>query len=161
MKITFADKVSTIISSLPIINRIRAEDVNEIKTVVNANADDLEEVQELFQCTSNTEQVIGKWDNKILYRKIITGTLSDTSGTQVVLDTLSDLDVVLNLRGTIGYLNNRNSKWCYPFPIISSDTFSQLWINGSNELKASWTNTPGTAWANTSICVIIEYTKTS
>lgn len=39
MKITFADKVSSIISSLPIINRIRAEDVNEIKSVVNTNAD--------------------------------------------------------------------------------------------------------------------------
>lgn len=39
MKITFADKVSTIISSLPIINRIRAEDINEIKNVVNANDD--------------------------------------------------------------------------------------------------------------------------
>lgn len=38
-KITFADKVSSIISSLPIINRIRAEDVNEIKSVVNTNAD--------------------------------------------------------------------------------------------------------------------------
>lgn len=37
-KITFADKVSTIISSLPIINRIRAEDINEIKSVVNNNA---------------------------------------------------------------------------------------------------------------------------
>lgn len=39
MKITFEDKVSTIISQLLAKNRIRAEDVNEIKTVVNANAD--------------------------------------------------------------------------------------------------------------------------
>lgn len=38
-KITFDDKVSTIISPLPAINRIRAEDVNEIKSVVNAHAD--------------------------------------------------------------------------------------------------------------------------
>ena len=36
--ITFADKISTIISSLPAINRIRAEDINEIKSVVNHNA---------------------------------------------------------------------------------------------------------------------------
>ena len=35
MKITFADKVSTIISSLPVINRIRAEDINEIKNKVD------------------------------------------------------------------------------------------------------------------------------
>lgn len=39
MKITFLDKVSTIVSSLPRINRITADDVNEIKAVVNANAD--------------------------------------------------------------------------------------------------------------------------
>lgn len=38
MKITFLDKVSTIISSLPLINRITADDINEIKRVVNANA---------------------------------------------------------------------------------------------------------------------------
>ena len=41
-KITFLDKVSSIISSLPVINRIRAEDINEIKNVVNNNADELE-----------------------------------------------------------------------------------------------------------------------
>lgn len=38
MKITFLDKISTIISSLPLINRITADDINEIKRVVNANA---------------------------------------------------------------------------------------------------------------------------
>ena len=41
-KISFTDKVSTIISLLPIINRIRAEDINEIKSVVNSHADDID-----------------------------------------------------------------------------------------------------------------------
>lgn len=40
-KIEFEDKVSTITSSLPAINRIRDVDVNEIKDVVNNNADEL------------------------------------------------------------------------------------------------------------------------
>lgn len=40
-KITFADKVSMIESTLPAINRIRDVDVNEIKDVVNNNADEL------------------------------------------------------------------------------------------------------------------------
>lgn len=40
-KITFADKVSMIESTLPVINRIRDIDVNEIKSVVNNNADEL------------------------------------------------------------------------------------------------------------------------
>lgn len=39
MKITFEDKVSTITSPLPEINRITADNVNEIKRVVNYNAD--------------------------------------------------------------------------------------------------------------------------
>lgn len=45
-KITFADKVSMIESTLPVINRIRDIDVNEIKDVVNNNADELEEAQD-------------------------------------------------------------------------------------------------------------------
>lgn len=45
-KITFADKVSMIESTLPVINRIRDVDVNEIKDVVNNNADELEAAQE-------------------------------------------------------------------------------------------------------------------
>jgi hypothetical protein len=40
-KIEFEDKVSTIESSLPVINRIRDVDCNEIKDVVNNNADEL------------------------------------------------------------------------------------------------------------------------
>ena len=39
MKITFEDKVSTIVSPLPEINRITAANINEIKEVVNYNAD--------------------------------------------------------------------------------------------------------------------------
>ena len=44
-KITFADKVSMIESTLPVINRIRDIDVNEIKDVVNNNADELTATQ--------------------------------------------------------------------------------------------------------------------
>ena len=40
-KINFDNKVSTITSPLPAINRIRDIDVNEIKDVVNNNADEL------------------------------------------------------------------------------------------------------------------------
>lgn len=40
-KIEFEDKESTIISPLPAINRIRDVDINEIKDVVNNNADEL------------------------------------------------------------------------------------------------------------------------
>ena len=54
-KITFDDKVSTIISPLPAINRIRAEDVNEIKDVVNAHADAIDGLTLTTMVTSDTK----------------------------------------------------------------------------------------------------------
>ena len=52
-KITFADKVSMIESTLPVINRIRDIDVNEIKDVVNNNADELTGTQTITTGTGN------------------------------------------------------------------------------------------------------------
>ena len=63
MKLTYANKVDTKPSSTPKINRVDADDMNEIKSVVNTNAN----INEL----SSTEQIIGTWDNKTLYRKTI------------------------------------------------------------------------------------------
>ena len=57
-KITFADKVSSIISSLPIINRIRADDVNEIKQVVNSHADDIDTANSKITSLETTVQAI-------------------------------------------------------------------------------------------------------
>lgn len=52
-KIEFEDKVSTIESSLPAINRIRDVDCNEIKDVVNNNADELSGTQTITTGTGN------------------------------------------------------------------------------------------------------------
>ena len=52
-KITFADKVSMIESTLPAINRIRDIDVNEIKDVVNNNADELSTAQTITTGAGN------------------------------------------------------------------------------------------------------------
>jgi hypothetical protein len=63
MKITYENKVDTKQSSTPKINRVDADDMNEIKSVVNTNAN----INEL----STTEQKIGKFGDKDLYRKTI------------------------------------------------------------------------------------------
>lgn len=171
-KITFADKVSTIISSLPIINRIRAEDVNEIKSVVNENADNMQEkltagdnitiennvISAQTDYTTGVEIQIGTWDNKPLYRKIITGTLPSATKTNKTLDTISDLNEILTLRAVIGYTNSRNQFWVYPFPVISSDTSSSIVVNGNNQIIVRWESN-ASAWVNSPIVVIIEYTK--
>ena len=178
-KITFADKVSTIISSLPIINRIRAEDVNEIKSVVNENADNMQEKltagdnitiennvisasggSAQTDYTTGVEIQIGTWDNKPLYRKIITGTLPSATRTNKTLDTISNLDKILTLTATIGYTSTRNQFWAYPFPVITSDTYSSILINGNNQIIVRWESN-ASAWVNSPIVVVIEYTKTT
>ena len=178
-KITFADKVSTIISSLPIINRIRAEDVNEIKSVVNENADNMQEKltagdnitiennvisasggSAQTDYTTGVEIQIGTWDNKPLYRKIITGTLPSATRTNKTLDTISNLDKILTLTATIGYTSTRSQFWAYPFPVITSDTYSSILINGNNQIIVRWESN-ASAWVNSPIVVVIEYTKTT
>lgn len=62
-KITFDNKVDTKQSSTPRINSVVADDLNEIKSVVNTNTN-INEV-------SSTEQIIGTYNNKTLYRKQI------------------------------------------------------------------------------------------
>lgn len=111
-KITFADKVSTIISSLPIINRIRAEDVNEIKSVVNENADNMQEkltagnnivIDDNNEISENikystTEKVVGTWiNNKPLYEITIfleNTTISSSTKEIEILD-ITNYDIVL------------------------------------------------------------------
>lgn len=111
-KITFADKVSTIISSLPIINRIRAEDVNEIKSVVNENADNMQEkltagnnivIDDNNEISENikystTEKVVGTWvNNKPLYEITIfieNTTISSSTKEMTILD-ITNYDIVL------------------------------------------------------------------
>ena len=112
MKITFADKVSTIISSLPIINRIRAEDINEIKNVVNTNADNMQEklkagnnivIDDNNEISENikystTEKVVGTWvNNKPLYEITIfieNTTISSSTKEISILD-ITNNDVVM------------------------------------------------------------------
>lgn len=47
MKITYADKESLVTSSLPNENKVTDDDMNEIKNVVNSNADDFENATEV------------------------------------------------------------------------------------------------------------------
>ena len=62
-KITFADKVSMIESTLPVINRIRDIDVNEIKDVVNNNADELTTANTNISTLQAKTQYITRYDS--------------------------------------------------------------------------------------------------
>lgn len=69
--INFANKVATKQSTLPRKNSIIDQDINDIKEAINENAN--------ICIYSNTEEVIGKWDNKDLFRKKLVIDYSDIS----------------------------------------------------------------------------------
>lgn len=104
------------------------------------------------------ETQIGTWKGKPLYRRIIESTLPATTNTTKTIDTIQDLDTVLNLKAVIGYTSPRNQYWTYQFPIISSDTNSELYINNNNQINVRWQSSSN-VWANSPIIVTIEYTK--
>lgn len=104
------------------------------------------------------ETQIGTWKGKPLYRRIIESTLPATTNTTKTIDTIQDLDTVLNLKAVIGHTNPRNQYWTYQFPIISSDTNSGLYINNNNQINVRWQSSAN-VWANSPIIVTIEYTK--
>lgn len=104
------------------------------------------------------ETQIGTWKGKPLYRRIIESTLPATTNTTKIIDTIQDLDTVLNLKAVIGHTNLRNQYFTYQFPIISSDTNSVLYINNNNQINVRWQSSTN-VWANSPIIVTIEYTK--
>ena len=149
------DKINFVNNSTPALS---AENLNElqdnVETAINT------EISNINNNTSNQEIQIGTWNNKPLYRKIITGTLPSTTRTNKTLDTISDLNEILTLRAVIGYTSPRNQSWGYPFPVITSDTYSSIIVNGNNQIIVRWESN-ASAWVNSPIVVVIEYTKTT
>lgn len=80
-RITFDDKEATKTSTKPRKNLITYEDINEVKSVVNENAN----INEI----STTEQVIGKLENKTLYRK----KLSFPKNSLTITNGVCDIDI--------------------------------------------------------------------
>ena len=102
MKITYDDKTSLATSALPRANKCTDSDLNEIKQVVNSNADELDEnttdIQDLRQDISTV--------NEKLNTKYILVTITTKSniggGYQILLDSIKD-----NIGGKFTLSNNR------------------------------------------------------
>lgn len=127
---------------------------------LNLLQDNIEnEFDSLNNYLSNQEIQIGTWDNKPLYRQIITSTLPSTTATNKTLGTVNNMDKILTFNATTGY-TNRSQYWVYPFPIVTSDTNSGIWINANGQILARWESN-ASVWANSPIVVVLEYTKTT
>ena len=107
-KITYADKSAINQNTqIPDVNKVNASDMNQIKATVNANDDKVGELSSLNTTNkssivaainevnsklvySTSEQVVGKFLNKPLYRKVIsTGNLPDSTYLDIPLSSFS------------------------------------------------------------------------
>lgn len=158
-KITFDDKVSLTTSALPRANKCTDDDLNEIKQVINANADeldgnteDIEELQHLLDY-STIEKKIGTWiDNKPIYRKVITATTGSVEDTWYTIASNTNISKIINI---FGYMQP-DSKRAIPF----STPYQAIWfdIDGNGNLHVA---VHGNSLFNKNIEVVIEYTKTT
>lgn len=136
--ITYADKQAIGTQpSIPEVNKITDSNMNEIKSVVNANANDLVE----STTYSTTEKVVGTWLGKPRYRRVysINGTMAQNAWTTLL--SISNVDTLV--KGLMGGSPN-NCVW--------NDTLLRV-VN--NNLQYYCPLSHAYTW------VIIEYTKTT
>ena len=149
-KITYADKVPLYENTdIADINKVKADDMNEIKNVVNANDDKFN--------YSTSEQRIGTWiDGKPIYRQVI-NTTGNNSQTQTIA-TISNIDNIVNM---FGWIKNGNvHRSCFTSFFGSTEWTSQLYIDRQYiivECGSKFANFKN----NATITLICEYTKTT
>lgn len=161
-KITYLDKVALNENpDIPDINKVKADDMNEIKAVVNNNATetsknttDIENLQTYSTSEVNTGKV---WiDNKPIYRKIITYTYSQGSTTGSVNSELSNLSYI-NIKA-MAHKDSNDSDW-EPIPYYgsSSDWCRLFYRSSSNTIQIRSSAISDTFY----FYIILEYTKTT
>ena len=162
-------------------NKVTSNDMNEIKSVVNENDDNIgnlsnlktttktsvvDSINELVdtQLYSTTEVKTNKvWiDGKPIYRKVITGTLPAISGSGSVDTNIAhNISNFENYTKISGYLIQKSTGNRYNFPILSSSgrltslyqiTSTNIVVRSNNE---SWSAN------NWDYEIILEYTKTT
>lgn len=155
-KITYADKVTLNENpNVADVNKVRADDLNEIKNVVNANDDKFNYTQE--------EQRIGTWiDGKPIYRKIITKT-SFTVGETTNTHGISNIDFIVNVRG-VGIRADGEQEFLPTVVPPSGMQYYQISIYDVNKTHYRMymgSNTQTGAQKLETLYLIFEYTKTT
>lgn len=161
-KITYDDKSSLTTSALPRANKCTDSDLNEIKQVVNENADLLDEsvlnIEKLEQSiTEKTtfsidEQKIGMWLDKPLYKKVIIATTGNTADNWKVITNSNNINKLINIKGYMPAETTRAIPFASPYQAIWFD------VDGNGNLRVA---VHGNSLLSRNIEVCIEYTKSS
>ena len=157
-KITYANKVAINENSeIPDINKIKDTDMNEIKTVVNNNDDDLITINTKLTnliTYSTTETVVGTWtDNKPLYRKVYIEN-NPTTGAWAYVNT----DNTYNIKTYKGFYQRTNNR-LDALSVGREDAMPLICTIRNNQIEYKIDSTY--ASGKISAYFILEYTKTT
>ena len=169
-QITYDDKMSLTTSPLPRANKCTAEDLNEIKQVVNENGLQTDAIENNLENLTNNvtniitkvsnmseystnETQIGIWINgKPLYRRVIpVDSFPNTENKSIPID---NVDVMINLKA---YATNGTETYYLPSAYNSLNFDSVLYRNADNAIRIH-TSSDRSAYSG---YIIAEYTKTT
>lgn len=153
-KIEYGNKTDLNTTSVPDANKVKASDMNEIKSVVNNNADETTANTTLIDnmaTYSTTETKIGTWNGQDLYRIIYVGG-SYTANTTVnfTLNT-SNIDKVIKIDGCFAL----NSTTYVPINFYNGNGVIRCHYVGSSKLEFV------SMYSAQGVYISVEYTKTS
>lgn len=172
MKIEYDDKTSLTTSPLPRANKCTAEDLNEIKEVVNTNADglnentsnieqiqqqitDLENLIQKLTTDSTEEQVVGTWiDGKLKYRKCFN--IGNVTSDVEISTNITNFAELISATGR-GKLENQYWATLPQTNIQASGVYFAINLNNNGskiQIKRS-------SNSFRSVVIILEYTKTT
>lgn len=154
--ITFQDKVSLNTDpSIPEINKITDQNINDLKAGVNTNESDIDNLKTLTLYSTTETQTDKKWmNNKPIYRKVIELPAITSTNTDLAIQTgITNMENIIKIEGmmqvSMGWIPlNFHNK--------SNDYYSIItWINNSGVIqqRSQFTSSGGYA--------VLEYTKTT
>lgn len=171
-QITYDTKVALYENSgIADINKVKAADMNEIKSTVNANDNKVGELSDLDTTDkssivnainelveqntySTTETVIGTWLGKPLYRKVIDMGALPNATAKDVQHNISNIDNVVHIYGW-AYRSSDNFR--IPLPFTSPDVSANALLGVLGNYVRITTGTDRSSFAVS--YAILEYTK--
>lgn len=172
--ITYADKSAIYTNaSIPDTNKVKDSDMNEIKTVVNTNANlqgdlttltttdqtsvvgAINEVNSKFNY-STTETIIGTWNGSTLYRKVINTGQLPNNNQKLIAHNISNLSRTVRLHG---FAYRSTDKISFPLPYASGNSAQVITVYSDDTNITIITGQDRSNIAESYIT--LEYTKTS
>lgn len=176
-KITYSNKVNINSNSgVADINKINDSDMNQIKTVVNTNADNLGDVANLVGATNvvdaltnmntystSNETMVGVWvDNKPIYRKTFYIQTLPQNNYITNNHNIANIDEMVNV---YGIMRNKTNHMGTPINVVGTaavnGTGNNLIARADRTAYTVSTEGTNTTWTNHSLYLTLEYTKTS